>query len=160
MSSRGGDSYGKNLKFISHKDKNYQKKNTLNKKTYKKTDIFKIFEYILSFYKFIKLYFGKIDVKYKNINSQGEGTVLFKNKKIDILFSSQFISSSKWREKISIYFDYGKLSIYLPKPLEKENSKIFIENYKRNIIKKVKLNKSWSFKNQLDCFIQKLKKKD
>ena len=104
--------------------------------------------------------FGKIDVKYKNINSQGEGTVLFKNKKIDILFSSQFISSSKWREKISIYFDYGKLSIYLPKPLEKkENSKIFIENYKRNIIKKVKLNKSWSFKNQLDCFIQKIKKK-
>ena len=76
--NRGGN-LRKNLKFISHKDKNYQK-NTLNKKTYKKTDIFKIFEYILSFYKFIKLYFGKIDVKYKNINSQGEGTVLFKNK--------------------------------------------------------------------------------
>ena len=159
--SRGGDSYGKNLKFISHKDKNYQKKNTLNKKKLTKKQIY--LKYLNTFCHSINLLnyiFGKIDVKYKNINSQGEGTVLFKNKKFDILFSSQFISSSKWREKISIYFDYGKLSIYLPKPLEKkENSKIFIENYKRNIIKKVKLNKSWSFKNQLDCLIKKIKKK-
>ena len=126
--SRGGDSYGKNLKFISHKDKNYQKKNTLNKKKLTKKQIY--LKYLNTFCHSINLLnyiFGKIDVKYKNINSQGEGTVLFKNKKIDILFSSQFISSSKWREKISIYFDYGKLSIYLPKPLEKENSKILVE---------------------------------
>ena len=38
--SRGGDSYGKNLKFISHKDKNYQKKNTLNKKKLPKKHIY------------------------------------------------------------------------------------------------------------------------
>ena len=158
--SRGGDSYGKNLKFISHKDKNYQKKNTLNKKKLTKKQIY--LKYLNTFCHSINLLnfiFGTIDIKYKNINNQGEGTVLFKNKKIDILFSSQFTSSTKWRENMTIYFDHGKLIVQLPKPLEKkENSKILIENYKRNTIKKIKLNKSWSFKNQLDCFIQTIKK--
>jgi len=155
-----GDSYNNPFEYFQHKDKDYRKKNSLNKNLNSKKMVF--IKYLNTFchnINLIRYLFGKIKIDYKNISKKGEGTLIFKTKdNVNVIFNNQFSSAKKWIEKITINYDNGKVTVKLPTPLYKNSSAtIKMEDYKTGNSYKPWIGWGWSFRNQAKAFVDYIK---
>ena len=77
-----GDSYSNPFEYFKHDDKNYRKKNTLNKKINNKKLVFvKFLNTHCHSVNLIRYLFGELNFDHKSMSDQGEGLVFFKTKK-------------------------------------------------------------------------------
>lgn len=157
-----GDSYSNPFEYFKHDDKNYRRKNTLNKKIVNKKLIFiKFLNTHCHSINLMRYLFGELNFDYKSLSNQGEGLVFFKTKnKIKVVLNNQYSKAKRWIENILINYEDGKIIIKMPTPLLKNSSaEILIENYKTGKITKPWINWGWSFRNQANFFVNLLKSK-
>ncbi len=151
-----GDSFSNPFEYFKHGDKNYRKKNTLNKNFKNKKLIF--LKYLNSFchsINLIRYLFGEIKINYKILSKAGEGLVFFKSKDdANIIFNNQFSNATRWIEDIKINFEKGSIFVKIPTPLLKNTSaEITIEDYTNGKIYKPGIKWGWAFRNQAKDFI-------
>jgi len=144
--SYDGNSYEKSSKYIKYKFTN-KIKDTLKKK-YLNTQSHSI--------NLIQYLFGRLKLNYKLLNKNGEGIVLFENKKkIKFILENKFNKNELWKEEIKIFTDNLIFNIELPAPFfKKKIGKISILNLLNKKKKKILVRGKWSFKNQLDELIR------
>ena len=154
-----GDSFYNPFEYFKHGDKDYRKKNTLNKNLRSKKLIF--LKYLNSFghcINLIRYLFGDIKINYKKLSKSGEGSVFFKSKKnVNIIFNNQFSKAKRWIEDIQINYENGSIFVKIPAPLLKNiPAEITIEEYKSGKIFKPGVKWGWSFRNQAKNFVDYL----
>ena len=150
-----GDSFYNPFDYFRH-DKNYRKKNTLNKNLKNKKLIF--LRYLNSnghCINLIRFLFGDIKVISKNLSNSGEGIVFFKNNKnVNIIFNNQFSKATRWIENMKINFEKGSINVKVPAPLLKNvPAKIQVEEYSNGYVYSPGIKWGWSFRNQSKDFI-------
>ena len=151
-----GDSYANPFEYFQHKDRNYRKKNSLNKNfNTKKIGFLKYLNSFCHSVNLLRYFFKDIKLEYKKLSNNGEGCVFFKTKKnSSIILNSQFSKSKRWIENINLNFEKGMVTIKMPTPLLKNSSaEILIENYEKGKILKPHIPWGWSFQNQARSFI-------
>jgi predicted dehydrogenase len=151
-----GDSYNNPFEYFKHKQKNYIKFNTLNKKFKDKKSLFiKYLNTNCHCINLLRYLFGELKIINKKFNKNAEGFVIFENKqKAKIIFNNQFTKAKSWKEKIFLNYQFGKVVINLPTPLHKNTSaRITIENYKNGHQIKPWIKTGWSFRNQINEFV-------
>ena len=151
-----GDSYSNPFEYFKQEDKDYRKKNTLNKKFTEKKLIF--IKYLNTFchsINLIRYLFGELKIEYKALSGSGEGCVFFRSKNgTSIILNNQYSESKKWIERIHLNFESGKILVKLPTPLLKNTStSLTVDNYKSGNVQKPWITWGWSFKNQAKSFI-------
>ena len=151
-----GDSYSNPFEYFKHSDKNYRKKNSLNRNFKNKKFVF--LKYLNSHCHHINLMrhlFGELKLDYKDLSNKGEGFVFFKTKKnAKIIFNNQFSSSKRWIDDIQMNFEKGSIYAKLPAPLLKNiPTEILIENYENGNVDKPWIPWGWSFRNQANSFV-------
>ena len=151
-----GDSYSSPFEYFKHQDKDYRKKNTLNKNLKSKKLIF--IKYLNSYChctNLIRYLFGEINLNYKILSQSGEGLVFFKSKgDANIILNNQFSNATRWIEDIKLNFKNGSIFIKVPAPLLKNTSaEITIEDYRNGKIYKPGIKWGWAFQNQAKAFV-------
>ena len=105
---------------------------------------------------------GDLKLVYKNIDvTTGEGLANFLTKEgSNVVLINSFSKSKKWIENIILQFENYHIKIFFPAPfLKNECAKIIIDNLLTGNVIKPYIKPSWSFKNQLDNLIKKIKNK-
>ena len=158
--SHGGDSYCS--PFMYHrifKKKANLKNFSLNKKIKNKKEYLHFINAQSHSINLMKYLFGKLNIKFKKVKTNGSITVMFDSNNLDILLDCKFSISKKWEEKILIFHSKGKIEVELPAPqLANVPAKIRIHNYEDGSYIEPNISWSWAFKEQADHFINFIKK--
>lgn len=153
--SHGGDSYCS--PFMYHrifKKKANLKNYSLNKKIKNKKEYLNFINAQSHSISLIKHLFGKLNIKFQNVKTNGSVSVMFASNNIDIFLDCKFSSSKKWEEKIFIFHSKGKIEVDLPAPqLANVPAKIRIYDYEQGSYSEPNIPWSWAFKEQADEFI-------
>ena len=96
-----------------------------------------------------------------HVNKNGEGSYLFKKKKIFVVLNTSYLKSKNWYEDITIVYNDYKILISFPPPmLVNQPAKLsFIDLKTGNEFKKF-IKWSWSFENQARDFIKTISNKN
>ena len=151
-----GDSYSSPFEYFQRQDKDYRKKNTLNKNFKNKKLIFlKYLNCYCHCTNLIRYLFGEVKLNYKILSQSGEGLVFFKSKRnVNIILNNQFSNATRWIEDIKLNFKNGSIYIKMPTPLLKNTSaEITVENYRNGKIYKPGIKWGWAFRNQAKAFV-------
>ncbi len=156
-----GESYFGNDKYFKQSS-NYIKRYSLNKQNLVGEKLFqKFLNSNCHSINLLRYFFPDLKLNMNELNKKGEGVLYFLNKKINIIFNNKYSKIKKnWIEEIDFYFEKGIVKLKLPPPLVKNRfSKISIQNYKKNNVQNVSLKKVRSFNNQINFFLNQIRKK-
>ena len=153
-----GDSYGKQVNYFKSRSLSQIKKTTLNKKfTNKKNNYLKFLNTHCHTINLIRFLIGDFSLRENALNKYGEGNIIFKKNKIEIILKNKYQKSKKWHENVSFFFEQGVAILKLIKPFLKESSDFKIIDFtEKKVIKNIK-EKSWAFQNQINFFVSLLK---
>jgi predicted dehydrogenase len=152
----GDDNYYK-------QSKNYIKKHSLNKLGLTRKNFYiKFLNSNCHSINLLRYFFSKLKLSFNGLNKEGEGILYFRNNKTKIILNTSYNKIKKnWIEEIEFNFSNGILKLKLPPPLVKSKfSSISIFNFLSNKKKIINLKKNRSFKNQINFFLNQIKKKN
>ncbi len=161
-----GSGYVPNIKYIKTKDKySLKKKNLKNYPNFLIKSNFSLYDTYLNLYShnisLLNFFFKKIPKVINFINKNNFQITTLDYKSFYGTLETTFKKDFEWNEKLELYFENGKLEIRTY-PQQKRNAPASVTIKKRGkTVKNIQIKpQSWSFQNQINSIISKVKNKN